>query len=67
MRTSSGFDRIATEEELHQVLAVLEKTPDGWVLTENFDDSDDSITPCDDSLDAEALAEFATQASQLKN
>ena len=69
MRTSSGFDRIATEEELHQVLALLQKTADGWVLSEDFDDSGDEaesdLILCDD--DVESLAEFAARTPELKN
>jgi hypothetical protein len=67
MRTASGFDRIATEEELHQVLAVLQETPDGWVLSEDFDGSEDSGDPSDEAFEVECLAELAARRPELKN
>jgi hypothetical protein len=70
MRTSNGFDRVSTPEELHQVLAVLDElgrsncVPLGgnlaggsWVVGTPFDDADD----------AESLAEFVINSPELKN
>jgi hypothetical protein len=72
MRTSNGFDRLATEEELHQVFDVLgELERSGWMLPgENSTLETDSLwadTILDESADAESLAELLEKRPQLKN
>ena len=73
MRTPSGFDRLSTEEELSQVLAVLQDfSRSGWMSSE--DDSidlqataDSSDTVLDDSPEADCLAEMMARKPTLKN
>jgi hypothetical protein len=73
MRTPNGFDRLSTEEELNQVLAVLqESTRSGWVFPgEDSTDLDAAThwpgTIADDSLEADCLAEMMEQKPTLKN
>ena len=60
MRTTEGFDRLSTEEELHQVLAVLEelsRSAELWL---------DTATE-DDAAGAESLAQLMTKRRELKN
>jgi len=73
MRTSSGFDRMSTPEELHQVLAVLGEFARGaWAVSD--DDPADAQsttlwadTPVEDAADEESLAEFFMNRPELKN
>jgi hypothetical protein len=73
MRKSRGFDRLSTEEELHQVLAVLhEFAPSGWMVPED-DSADPQATSLwadavlDDSADAESLADLLAKKPELRN
>ena len=73
MRRLNGFDRLATEEELHQVLAVLQEfSRNGWVASEE-DPADsqqlwaNTELADDDSLDAECLSQLAARKPELKN
>jgi hypothetical protein len=73
MRMLSGFDRLSTEEELHQVLAVLnEFAGNGWMLPQE-DSTDPQATTLwaddvlDDSTCAESLAELIANRPELKN
>jgi hypothetical protein len=73
MRTSSGFDRMSTEEELHQVLNLLgELERNDWMIPgealETLQASDlwaDVLL--DDSADAESLAELVEKKPKFKN
>jgi hypothetical protein len=75
MRTSSGFDRLSTEEELHQVLAVLQGVSrNGWVVYEEDSTesqetllSADTVLAEDDSIDAECLSQLVAKRPELKN
>ena len=71
MRISSGFDRLSTEEELHQVLAVLDGfAGGGWMLPEEGSADTQAIwtdSVLDDSTDAESLAELMAKRPALKN
>jgi len=73
MRTLNGFDRMSTEEELHQVLAVLnalarnggalpsddsEDVPDFW---------DDTLPDWVDSGDLGSLDDLVEKNPRLKN
>jgi hypothetical protein len=67
MRTCNGFDRMATEEELNQVLAVLhEFARNGWVLSaeDSVDPQTTSLCP-DDILDDSA--ELMETQPEFKN
>jgi hypothetical protein len=70
MRTSNGFDRISTPEELHQVLAVLDEfARSAWAsVGDNQLDSTPWIeeAPLDDA-DAESLAELVMNRPGLRN
>jgi hypothetical protein len=73
MRASNGFDRLSTEEELHQVLAILDAFgARGWMASEK-EAADPQTTALwtdsvlDDPADAESLAELAAKKSELKN
>jgi hypothetical protein len=79
MRTTAGFDRLSTEEELHQVLAVLEEfSRNGWTVPGS--DSSDSLECAssadaalvelveeDETPDAESLAQLIAKRPELKN
>ena len=73
MRASSGFDRMSTPEELHQVLAVLGEFARGaWAVPE--DDQADpqpttlwADTSVEDAAEEESLAEFFMNRPELKN
>lgn len=69
MRTSNGFDRISTPEELHQVLAVLDEfARSAWAsLGENRLDSTPWIEAPMDDEDAESLAELVINRPEMKN
>ena len=64
MRTSNGFDRMSTEEELHQVLNVLgDLERNGWMIPEEPLETSQASdlwaeALLDDSTDAESLAEL---------
>jgi hypothetical protein len=69
----SGFDRLSTEEELNQVLAVLnEFAQSGWTLPEEGSPAPQAATlwaddVLDDSTCAESLAELVANRPELKN
>ena len=76
MRTSNGFDRIATSEELNQVLAVLDELArNAWIPGES--QMQETGSPATLWADMEAardegdedvcLAEFISDESVLKN
>jgi hypothetical protein len=73
MRTPEGFDRMSTEEELNQVLAVLhEFARNGWVLPAEDSAHPQATTLCsdsilDDSAEAGSLAELMEIRPELKN
>lgn len=73
MRTPNGFDRMSTEEELNQVLAVLhEFAREGWVLAaEDSAGPQENALSCDtildDSAEAGSLAELMERRPELKN
>ena len=73
MRTSNGFDRMSTPEELHQVLAVLDEfARSSWTLPgQGYEDSRAATLWADTSeeglADAESLAEFMMNRPELKN
>ena len=73
MRISSGFDRLSTEEELHQVLAVLDQFGlNGWTVAQEGSAGRHAVALCadaleDDSADAESLAELMEKRPELKN
>lgn len=72
MRISNGFDRISTEEELHQVLDILgELGRSGWSLPgESSAPQNNALWAdafLDDPTDAESLAEILAQKPELKN
>ena len=73
MRTSNGFDRLSTEEELHQVLAVLQGVSrNGWIVYEGEDsaESQDTSLSADTVLtedDAECLNQLVAKRPELKN
>jgi len=78
MRTSSGFDRIASPEELNQVLAVLDELArNAWIPEEAQLQETSSISPAtlwadmegasDDGDDDQSLAEFISDKNLLKN
>ena len=73
MRTSNGFDRMSTEEELHQVLAVLDEVArNGWILLGEDSEGPQATTlwadtVLDDPTDAEALGELVAKKPELKN
>jgi len=71
MRRLNGFDRLSTEEELHQVLAVLQEfSRNGWVTSEEGSAESlwaDAALGDDDSVDAACLTQLAAQKPELKN
>ena len=69
MRTSNGFDRISTPEELHQVLAVLDEfARSAWAsIGESQMESTPWIEAPMDDADAESLAEIVINRPDLKN
>lgn len=73
MRTSSGFDRMSTEEELHQVLNVLgELGLNGWMIPEESLETPQARdlwadVLFDDSADDESLAELVKKGPNFKN
>lgn len=69
MRISSGFDRMSTEEELHQVLDILgELERTGWMLPRDTGTSQTSCLWADVLADdAESLAELIEKKPELKN
>ena len=73
MRTSNGFDRMSTREELHQVLAVLDEFARS-ARTVPGEEQEDSLAtalwasiPEEDLVDIESWAEFAADKPELKN
>ncbi len=78
MRISGGFDRIATPEELNQVLAVLEELAhNAWIPAESqmqetsspatlWADIEEAADEKDNG-EEESLAEFISSANTLKN
>jgi hypothetical protein len=72
MRTSNGFDRMSTQEELHQVLAVLDEfaqsawTFPGTVQADSLATSLWADTLVEDSADVESLNAFMNRPG-LKN
>jgi len=78
LRISNGFDRIATPEELNQVIAVLDElAQNAWIPVEAqmqdttssspstlWADIDNSSEEVDED---ECLAEFISERSSLKN
>jgi len=78
MRISSGFDRIASPEELNQVLAVLDELArNAWIPEEAQLQETSSSSPAtlwadiedtgDDSDEDQCLAEFISDKNLLKN
>ena len=72
MRASNGFDRMSTEEEIHQVLNILgARERNGWMLPGGKSTPQTSDlwadTVLDDSADAESLAELVEKTPELKN
>ncbi len=78
MRVSSGFDRIATPEELNQVLAVLDELArNAWLPDESQMQETSSSSPAtlwadmeqasDDNEEDECIAEFISDKNILKN
>ena len=63
MSPSNGFDRMSTEEELHQVLDTLSKSSDGNWMLDYIDGSSLSSESSEDASFDEAL-DFAS-LSQL--
>jgi hypothetical protein len=63
MRASDGFDRVSTEEELHQVLAVLnEFARNGWSLP-----GEDQAEPQETALWADTVLDEPAEAESLAN
>lgn len=65
---------MSTEEELHQVLAVLQETPNGWLLSEGLEDlaggaivDSCADTVSDDASDAESIAQIVAKRPALNN
>jgi hypothetical protein len=72
MRTFNGYDRLSTEEELHQVLAVLSALEQsGWMLTAEESEALAADDPCsiavEDPHDVESLAVLTAKKPELKN
>jgi hypothetical protein len=72
MKTPTGFDRISTPEELHQVLAVLNDLALGtWGMPGNGGDAKAWILCADptqdDLIETESLAEFFMDRPEFKN
>ena len=73
MRTSNGFDRVSTTEELNQVLAVLGEFARGaWMVPgEGQLDAQATVLWADaaaeDADGDESLAEFFMNGPELKN
>ena len=69
MRISSGFDRMSTEEELHQVLDILgELGRNGWMLPQETATAQTNCLWADAPADdAESLAELIEKKPELKN
>jgi hypothetical protein len=76
MRMSSGFDRIATPEELNQVLAVLDELArNAWIPAESQMQETGSPTTLwadmgsasDEGDEDQCLAEFISDKNILKN
>jgi len=76
LRISNGFDRIATPEELNQVIAVLDElAQNAWIPVES--QMQDTSSPAtlwadienssDEADEDECLAEFISERSSLKN
>jgi hypothetical protein len=72
MRTSGGYDRLSTQEELHQVLDMLgDLDRTGWVILgegcDRFGDDVWADSLDSDATDADSLAATIEEKSQLKN
>lgn len=70
MKASTGFDRMSTREELHQVLAVLNDLAQGiWTVPgeDEVDAQAIALSADDDSAEMESLAQFFMNRPELKN